>query len=159
MVNPPGEEGQRRFRVLVTGSRTWRNVSVVYEALNTLMVEHRTLLIIHGNAPEGADKMADNWRQAVWHAGADVMVQRVPAKWRVNGSFDWAAGFKRNAEMVALAPDVCLAFIAECSKPSCSGRKPHGTHGASHCAGLAEDASIDTRHYGFGQAPKESADG
>lgn len=149
MVNPPGEEGQRRFRVLVTGSRTWRNVSVVYEALNALMVEHRALLIIHGNAPEGADKMADNWRQAVWHVGADVMVQRVQAKWRMNGSF---------AEMVALAPGVCLAFIAECSKPSCAGRKPHGTHGASHCAGLAEAAGIDTRHYGFGQAPKESAD-
>lgn len=63
---------------------------------------------------------------------------------------DWkriglAAGFDRNARMVALGADACRAFIGPCEKPGCREPGPHGSHGARHCVGLAEAAGIDTR--------------
>ncbi len=72
-------------------------------------------------------------------------VERHPADWRKHGK---AAGFRRNAEMVALGSDVCLAFLRPCSKPSCPEEpKPHGSHGTKHCAGLAAEAGIPVRWY------------
>lgn len=58
-----------------------------------------------------------------------------PAIWRPNGVYNPQAGLVRNRKMVELGADLCLAFIK------------NGSRGASHCAGLAEEAGIPTRRF------------
>lgn len=42
---------------------------------------------------------------------------------------------------------VCLAFISACSRRDCRYPDPHGSHGATHCAGLAHAAGIPVRRW------------
>ncbi len=86
-------------------------------------------VIVHGACPTGADAMADAIARE-W--GGGMTVERHPADWQRLGK---GAGFARNAEMVDLGASVCLAFIRNRSR------------GASHTAGLAEEAGIPTRRY------------
>jgi predicted kinase len=97
----------------------------------------------------GADWLADvAARERGWE------IERVPAE--RDGGHRLAhkmAGFERNDDMIdrilkALdtvgqgpADAVCVAFISPCAKPSCR-RRPHGSHGASHCALQAERAGF-----------------
>lgn len=107
------------YRVLVTGSRDWTNNHLVYEELGKIAAEvgSDSMVIIHGACPRGADRFADLW------AGAhDTGVIR-------------CAGFRRNAEMVALGANLCLAFY----------KQGAGNKGTDHCARLAEAAGIPVR--------------
>lgn len=61
--------------------------------------------------------------------------------WRRLGS---RAGLVRNAEMVKAGADVCLAFLCPCTAAKCTRPEFHYSHGASHCAELAERAGIPT---------------
>ena len=143
------------FRVLITGSRTWaselfdlvredkpwRNLAVDWktrESGDMLVMLHalrgareeagdRFMVIVEGGA-EGADRLA----RAMAYEGENVGVETHPADWKKHGK---SAGFKRNAEMVALGADLCLAFIRNESK------------GATHTADLAEKAGIETRRF------------
>lgn len=117
------------MRILITGSRDWEDWRFI-EAAMVEAVAHsedwpRVIpTIIHG-AARGADSMANgvairrNWR-----------VIKMPADWRKHGK---RAGFVRNAEMVALGADICLAFIKNESR------------GATMAADLAEKAGIPTK--------------
>jgi hypothetical protein len=130
-------------RVLVTGSRGWDKWGVVYDQLDRIRVEHgNDLLIVHGDCPTGADSIAESW---AWDRGMEVEPHAVtPANWKQPGR---TAGPKRNAEMVALGADVCLAFIGDCTSPRCDKPRPHPSHGATGCADLAEKAGIPVRRF------------
>jgi hypothetical protein len=82
-----------------------------------------------------AERIATGWGLAV---------ERHPADWDKYGK---AAGPRRNAEMVALGADVCLAFIGPCTKRDCRQPGPHGSHGTTNCADLAKDAGIKVRRF------------
>jgi SLOG family YspA-like protein len=123
-------------RVLVTGSRDWGDRAAIDDALTALAAantfHNRITVIVHGACPTGADAIADDW--ARWHSARSelIQVERHPADWRAHGQ---AAGPRRNAEMVRLGADLCLAFIR------------NGPPGATHTAGLAEAAGIPTRRF------------
>ncbi len=118
------------MRVLITGSRDWdqRNtIAYVLEAAIPLMA--RDVTIVSGACPTGADKMCEEYAKlSGWN------IERHPAQWTdEHGKYHPEAGFIRNAEMVKLGADICLAFIKNESK------------GAGHTATLAEKAGIKTQ--------------
>lgn len=128
------------YRILVTGSRDWDDIPALRGALNQAIAEvqpwSQPVVIVHGACPRGADAQADQWaKEAADSPMYTVTVERHPANWRPAGQLDRAAGFRRNAEMVNLGADVCLAFIRG------------GSRGASHTARLAEEAGIETRRF------------
>lgn len=134
------------YRILVTGSRTWTDRGRLWDQLDDAVYqsgyELRDVVIVHGDCPQGTDAMADEWAREY-----AIKAERHPADWRLLGK---AAGFRRNAEMVALGADLCLAFIDDCTKPDCPFQHSlgaHGSHGATHCADLAEKAGIPTQRY------------
>ncbi|RSS59823.1 DUF2493 domain-containing protein [Streptomyces sp. WAC01280] len=122
------------YRVLVTGSRTWPDMDRLYAVLSTAVFQHVPAVIVHGACPSGADAQAAWWSRMHGQA-LGVTEERHPANWRPAGTLDRSAGFRRNAEMVALGADICLAFIH------------NGSRGASHTARLAEQAGIPTQRY------------
>lgn len=138
------------MRILVTGSRDWRDANTVglalYEAIEA--TTDLDVTVVHGACPSGADRLAAEFceSEAHWLEAANTRLaeEQHPADWRKHGR---AAGFRRNAEMVDAGADVCLAFISPCSKPGCRTPGPHGSHGASHTADLAEKAGIPVRRY------------
>lgn len=116
------------MRILFTGSRTWTDIDLIKRAIYAVVVEHGSLredtVFVHGACPRGADKIADDLGKR-W----GVTVERHPADWSIGR----AAGFIRNAHMVDLGADICLAFIKDESR------------GATHTANLAQAAGMPTR--------------
>ena len=154
---PRGRPRAGDFRVLVTGSRDWRNPLMVYSALeDARAVAHEQgytrFIVVHGQCPTGADKHASRWT-AFPDAFADMPVieEPHPADW---DAFGKAAGFRRNADMVSLSAHQCLSFVMPCSDSRCRRPEPHGSHGASHCADLAEKAAIPVRRFTNAQSVK-----
>ncbi|MQA17862.1 MAG: DUF2493 domain-containing protein, partial [Pseudonocardiaceae bacterium] len=108
-----GTSGRRqRRRVLVTVSRTWTDWQTMRAALAEQWGDG-TAVLVSGGCPRG-----DRDAERIW-TGWGGTVERHPADWRRHGR---AAGFRRNAEMVATSADICLAFIHDQSR------------GASHTA-------------------------
>ena len=120
----------RPFRVLITGSRTWRDEQAIRDALASIawLYGPEKVVVVHGACQTGADALADQ----IASEWTGMTLERHPADWKANGK---AAGFRRNAEMVRLGADVCLAFIVDASR------------GATHTADLAEKAGIPVRRY------------
>jgi YspA, cpYpsA-related SLOG family len=73
---------------------------------------HGGVLLVHGACPRGADAIA----AACAARTPGYQIEAHPADWRRYGR---AAGYRRNAEMVALGADGCAAFIR--------GRSPGST--------------------------------
>ncbi|MEV6638073.1 SLOG family protein [Actinoplanes sp. NPDC051470] len=115
-------------RIIVTGSRTWTDEKRIREALHYYRVLFgRSATVVHGECPYGADRLAG--LVAVEYG---MSVETHPAQRDLHGK---RAGFLRNAHMVELGADVCLAFIKANSK------------GATMCANLAEKAGITTQRF------------
>lgn len=131
------------WRVLVTGSRDWADIDLVRFALTTAVFRHLPAVIVHGACPSGADAVASWWVKQ-FARNLDITEERHPADWAAHQK---AAGFRRNAEMVSLGADICLAFINPCVKPGCAEPEPHGSHGASQTADLADKAGIPVHRY------------
>lgn len=147
-------------RILVTGSRTWRDGALVRQKLDEVLADiilgaayqPGTMTVVHGACRSGPDKMADEW--ARWHHANHRPVnppEPHPAQWeapcrdtcrpghRRADPRGWdvcpTSGFYRNEHMVRLGADLCLAFINDESK------------GATHCADYAEEQGIPVRRY------------
>ena len=130
------------FRILVTGSRDWDDAAPVCAALRAASAEHGAgnIVIVHGGA-RGADAWAAEYARIF-----GIRAEPHPARWN---EFGKAAGFRRNAEMVTLGADLCLAFY----------KQGAGNKGTDHCARLAERAGIPVRRVTDGvvgsSAPRE----
>lgn len=116
------------FRVLMTGSRVWRDNDRMYWALFQLYagIQLKNAVLVHGDAI-GADTMAAKfWRRMGGktepHPVARDRIEQLGKK----------AFYLRNKEMVDLGADICIAFIKG------------GSAGATMTAKLAEDAGIRT---------------
>lgn len=129
------------MRVLVTGSRTWRDAAAVHAELDLLYHVHGRLDVIHGACQDrdgnllGADGFADAWARDRMAAGWAVTVAGYPAPWGPVGNI---AGPMRNGLLVGVLLALggvmgCLAFIENASR------------GATGCADFAEAMGVPTR--------------
>lgn len=129
MTGARGPAGTRPARLLITGSRHWSDRAVMREALRTAWHEltrqgFERVILVHG-AARGADSLA----ASIW-GEAGLPVEAHPADWGAHGR---AAGPIRNAHMVSLGAELCLAF-------------PLGKSvGTRHCMRAAEQAGIPVR--------------
>jgi hypothetical protein len=150
------------MRVLVTGSRGWADRYTIMGHIDRLIFESDDLLVIHGDAP-GADRIARDVARVRRSQGSPVAEQAFPAKWdecghdcppghrkwrRDGAKYCPTAGHRRNGEMVALGPDLCLAFVMPCDDERCRKPRPHWSHGADDCANRAEAAGVATVRVG-----------
>ncbi len=127
------------MRILVTGSQLWTDKAFVFEELDWIYEtyflpsedEPWEFIVVHGACPNGADSFADEWVTLRKSQGIPyISAEPHPADWK--SPRKRGAGYARNAEMVKLGADRCLAFIH------------NGSPGSTHCAGLAKKAGIET---------------
>jgi hypothetical protein len=105
---------------------------ILRDALDAILSGHPRLVLVHGACPRGADLLAARWAEDRARQGHDVTTEPHPADW---DTYRRHAGYRRNAEMVALGANLCMAFIRDASR------------GATHCAGLAERAGLHVRRW------------
>ena len=112
------------FRLLVTGSRTWDDISRVEHALAAILARHpEGIVLVHGACPRGADAIAASYAART----SGYQVEDRAASWQLYGR---AAGYRRNAEMIATGADGCVAFIRD------------GSPGSSATVAMAKAAGI-----------------
>lgn len=131
------------MRLLVTGSRLWTNrVKLELALWGQFYSTSGVPTIAHGDCPRGADRMAREWcerenAEGIKNIGGPLCIEeRHPADWDKHGK---AAGFIRNAEMVSLGADLCIAFVV-----------PGKSRGTQHTIDLARKAGIPVQEV-FGE--------
>ena len=117
-------------RILLTMSRRWKRWSEVRRVLSEIHAKYPDAILVHGDCPDGDRQAAGIWKSL----GGETEAH--PADW----SAGRAAGFARNAHMVEQNISMTVAFIRNRSA------------GATHCAGLSEDAGIPTVRYTYEEA-------
>jgi len=116
------------MRVLITGSRRWRDETAIWDALTELVrdTDPSEVTVVHGGAV-GVDRLADR--------GARELGMRREMHAPVRG--DGPDRFRvRNQRMVDLGADLCLAFADSWAS------------GTGMCARMARAAAIPTVDYG-----------
>lgn len=103
------------MKVLVCGGRDFSDKEFTDRELDRLHAEHHFTLLIHGDA-NGADTLAGSWASI-----RGVPCTPVPANWKKYGR---GAGPKRNQQMLAMNPDLVIAFP--------------GGRGTAHMVGIAK---------------------
>lgn len=114
-------------RLLITGSRDWKDRYAIAEAISEVAVDPREWTLVSGACPTGADRICEEVAHSL-----GMTVEIHPADWKTHGK---RAGYIRNAEMVKRGADICLAFIKEESR------------GATMTADLAEKSDIQVRRF------------
>lgn len=134
-------------RVLVTGSRDWTDWRTIGEALTWA----RPTVVVHGSCYPQIDPATGRrpWVSAdylahLWCGRHGIPDEPHPANWEALGA---RAGLLRNAAMVNLGADLCLAFVSPCTRRDCRLPQPHTSHGTAHCIALAEKAGIPVRRF------------
>lgn len=149
------------MRVLVTGSRTWRNGRLLYEKLadcrSTCVDTDDELLVVHGGA-SGADSMAAGWcrwhyehsthvampevHQARWEAPCrDRCIpnhRRRPSQGTVISRRDLPPGWDVCPKAGIYRNEEMVALGADL----CLAFIADNSRGATHCARLAGEAGI-----------------
>lgn len=106
----------RSFAVMTTGGRDFNDVKVVWQTLDAVHAQITIGRLIHGACGWDADKPKTQTFQRLagadglvdwWGRNKSIDVVRVPARW---GALGRSAGPRRNTEMVAMRPDLCIAF-------------------------------------------------
>ena len=116
-------------RIVVTGSRWWKNADVIFDALKRELADHGQFLLGVGDCPKGADMLAREW--AGWHL--DHPFTQFHAMWHARGK---AAGPLRNHFMIDMfRPRLVLAFF----RPDSRGTKD--------CAEYADLKGIEVRPF------------
>lgn len=87
------------MRVLVTGSRTFTNTKLMYNALSS--IQNSDVTLVHGGC-RGADKIAENIGKEL-----GFKIEEHLANWDKHGK---SAGPIRNIEMLNSGIDLVLAF-------------------------------------------------
>lgn len=109
------------MRILVTGSRNYKDITKVSEVLSSYEGTHT---LVHGGA-KGLDDLANQVATALgWKT------EVFPADWKNQGK---AAGPLRNQQMVNTNPDICIAFPLE------------GSRGTWDCVKRAKNSNIPIR--------------
>lgn len=131
------------FRILVTGSRTWRDAPTISKAMLDAVADGNPfgwgVILVHGDAL-GADRIAAKyakdfgWSVEKHPVRWDQHSKDCPA-WHEGERICKRAGMVRNEYMVSLGADICLAFIRD------------GSSGATACARMAKDKGIPLRRY------------
>jgi uncharacterized protein YbbK (DUF523 family) len=111
-------------RILITGSQLWTDVDRIRTLFTHLRFNPDVVTMVSGHCPRGADRMCEDVAAELGWA-----IERHPANWELYGK---RAGYIRNAEMVRLGADICLAFIKNESP------------GSTNTAMLARTAGIQT---------------
>lgn len=86
------------MRVIVCGSRRWRDRDAIVNRLFDLPVDS---VIVHGGA-QGADRIAQQEAQKL-----GFLIEEHRAEW---GTYGKRAGLLRNTHMASLGADLCIAF-------------------------------------------------
>lgn len=121
-------------RILVTGSRDWTDTETIRQALSNVwrgLGQPADAVLVHGACHLGG---ADQIASEIWDSWG-YWVEPHPAEMGPDGH---VLGPQRNAEMVALGADVCLAFPLPQSR------------GTRNCMRLAREAGIPVRVYSPG---------
>ena len=113
------------FKVLVTGSRTWSDKTVIYSELNNFLAKFpNNLILVHGGAA-GADSIAHNWALA-----NNVKTEVWEANWDLHGK---KAGPIRNNLMIKSGADYSLAFLQ------------NNSSGTLHAISTLKKSGVDTK--------------
>jgi YspA, cpYpsA-related SLOG family len=117
------------MRILVFGSRTWRDMDKVFKAIIEVaipvtgsVVRNTDITIVHGGA-DGADALASDLCQ-LWHVKEEVHLPNYDKHSDVAPLF-------RNTDMARSRLDVALGFINPCAKPGCKRVLGHDSHGST----------------------------
>lgn len=115
------------LRVLVCGSRDWKNREAIERELDKL--EEKIEIVIHGSC-RGADLMAE-----VWAKKKELPYLGIPARWKTQHK---AAGPIRNAKMLRDGkPNLVLAFHEDIENSA----------GTANMVAKAKKAGIEVRIY------------
>lgn len=120
------------LRLITTGSRHWTNSVLIWQTLDTEYTERDVsgpMVVRHGANPNGADRYVQEWCRVM-----PVVNDPHPANWLRLAS---RAGPARNAKMVKLGANRCLAFY----------QRGEANTGTDDCAGKAYRAGIPVVPY------------